>query len=77
MRFGLENQPNGTKRELTTPQNPPSNGMAERYNRTLCERVRCMLVHARLSKTFWLEALMTTAYVITKSPSIPLDGDIP
>ena len=36
-----------------------------------------MLAHAKLSNTFWAEALMTTAYVINRSPSIPLDGDIP
>mgnify|MGYP000432718087 CR=1 FL=1 len=36
-----------------------------------------MLAHAKLSKTFWAEALMTAAYVINQSPSVPLDGDIP
>ena len=36
-----------------------------------------MLAHAKLSKTFWAEALMTTVYVINRSPSVPLDGDIP
>ena len=36
-----------------------------------------MLAHAMLSETFWVEALMTTTYVINKSPSTPLDGDIP
>ena len=35
-----------------------------------------MLAHAKLPKTFWAEALMMTAYVINRSPSIPLDGDI-
>ena len=36
-----------------------------------------MLSHAMLSKTFWVEALMTATYVINRSPSIPLDGDVP
>ena len=27
----------GIKRELTAPYNPSSNGVPERYNRTLCE----------------------------------------
>mgnify|MGYP000067078227 CR=1 FL=1 len=36
-----------------------------------------MLAHAKLPKTFWAEALMTAAYVINQSPSVPLDGDIP
>ena len=46
-------------------------------NQTIMERVRSMLAHAMLSETFWVEALMTTAYVINKSPSTPLDEDIP
>ena len=35
-----------------------------------------MLAHAKLSKTFWAEALTTTTYVINRSPSTPLDGDV-
>ena len=36
-----------------------------------------MLAHAKLSKTFWAEALTTTTYVINRSPLAPLDGDVP
>ena len=36
-----------------------------------------MLAHAKLSKTFWVEALMTVLYVINRLSSVPLDGDIP
>ena len=36
-----------------------------------------MLSHAKLSKTFWAKALMIITYVINKSPSLPLDGDVP
>ena len=36
-----------------------------------------MLAHAKLSKMFWAEALMTTTYMINKSPSAPLDEDVP
>ena len=35
-----------------------------------------MLAHAKLSKTFWAKMLMTTVYVINRSPSTPLDGDV-
>ena len=41
------------------------------------ERVQSMLAHAKLPKTFWVEALSTTTYVINRSPSVPLDGDSP
>ena len=59
------------------PKMPKLNGLAERMNRTVMERVRSMLAHAKLPKTFWAEALMTAAYVINRSPSVPLDNDIP
>ena len=53
------------------------NGLAERMKGTIMEGVRSMLAHAKLSKTFWAGVLMTTVYVINKSPSTPLDKDIP
>ena len=40
-------------------------------------RVRSMLAHAKLSKMFWVEALIMVVYVINMSPSVRLDGDIP
>ena len=38
-------------------------------NRTLIEKVRCMLINVNLSKKFWAEAVTTTAYFINRSPS--------
>ena len=57
----------GIKRELIVPYIPSSNGVAERYNRTLCERVRCMLSTANLSHGFWGEALKTAVHVCNRS----------
>ena len=53
------------------------NGLGKKMNWTIMERVRSMLAHAKLSKTFWAEALMTTTYLINRSRSTPLDGDVP
>jgi hypothetical protein len=36
-----------------------------------------MLSHSKHSKDFWGEALNTTVHLINRSPSYPLDGDIP
>ena len=55
---------------------PELNGKAERMNRTVMERVKCMLAHAKLPKTYWLEALKMVFYVINMSPSIPLGADV-
>lgn len=59
----------GITRYRTVKHTPQQNGVAERMNRTLLERVRCMLINAGLPKTFWGEAIATAAYLINRSPS--------
>ncbi|KAK4388794.1 hypothetical protein Sango_2216400 [Sesamum angolense] len=46
-------------------------------NRTLLNKVRCLLISSGLSKTFWGEAPSTAVYLINRSPSVPLLGKIP
>lgn len=41
-------------------------------NRTLLERVRCILFYSGLPKTFWAEAMTTAAYLINRLPSVPI-----
>lgn len=41
-------------------------------NRTLLEKVRCLLLTANLPKSLWGEALNTTAYIVNRSPSTAL-----
>ncbi|KAK4411889.1 Retrovirus-related Pol polyprotein from transposon TNT 1-94 [Sesamum angolense] len=67
----------GIKRHKTNPYTPQQNGVVERMNRTLLEKVRCMLISSGLPKSFWGEALVTAAYLINRSPSVPLNGKIP
>ena len=45
----------GIKRELTSPYNPPQNGVAERMNQTIQEKIRSMLSNASLPNGFWAE----------------------
>ena len=67
----------GIARHLTIPGTPQQNGVAERMNRTILERVRCMLSHSGLGKGFWAEAAMTACYLINRSPNRSLDNNIP
>ena len=67
----------GIQLKFTMPKTLELNGLAERMNRTIMERVRSMLAHAKLPKMLWAEALSTVTYVINRSPSLPLDGDTP
>ncbi|GJS33328.1 retrovirus-related pol polyprotein from transposon TNT 1-94 [Tanacetum coccineum] len=53
------------------------NGLAERMNRTLVERVRCLLSHAGLPASLWGEALNTTVHVINLTSCVPLRFDVP
>ncbi|KAL6419518.1 hypothetical protein ACFW04_011341 [Cataglyphis niger] len=38
---------------------PEQNGMAERLNRTICEKARCLLLNSELNKSFWSDAIRT------------------
>ena len=63
--------------EQTVPSTPQHNGMAKRMNRTIIERVRCMLRMAKLPKSFWSEAIRTACYLINRFLSAPLNFHIP
>jgi transposase InsO family protein len=67
----------GIKHQKTVKKTPQQNGVAERMNRTLVERMRCMLSHAKLPRSFWGEAMMTAVDLINLSPSVPLNGEVP
>ncbi|KAH9684612.1 DNA (cytosine-5)-methyltransferase 1B [Citrus sinensis] len=67
----------GIARHRTVTYTPQQNGLAERMNRTIIERVRCMLLNANLSKGFWAETVTTIAYLINRSPSSTLGFKTP
>jgi Integrase core domain len=54
---------NGIKFTSSAPYSPESNGLAEKFSRTLFARVRCMLSHARLSIKLWGEAAHHAVFV--------------
>lgn len=58
----------GIMHQTTTAYTPQQNGVAERLNRTLAEKARCMLIDANLSVKFWAEAINTAAYIINRIP---------
>jgi hypothetical protein len=66
----------GIRLEKTPPKIPQLNGLVERMNRTLTERVTAMLSHAKLPNSFWAEALNHAMYILNLSPLVPLIGDI-
>ena len=67
----------GIRHQFTPPKTPQLNGVAERMNKTLMERVRCLLSHSKLPHSFWGEALLAVVHVWNLSPSVPLDFEAP
>lgn len=55
----------GIKRELTSPRTPKQNPFAKKMNRTIQERLQCMLSNASLFGGFWAEAMKIAVHVIT------------
>ena len=51
------------KQEFTVPETPQQNGVAERFNRTLVEMGRSLLIQAKLPKRYWVRALSTAAHI--------------
>ena len=51
--------------------------MVERMNRTLLEKVRCMLSNSRLDKKFWAEAVNYASHLINRLPSAVIGGKTP
>ena len=67
----------GIVRHFTVRHTPQQNGVAERMNRTLLEKVRCMLSNAGLGKEFWAEAITYACHLINRLPSAAIDGKTP
>ena len=67
----------GISRHFTVRDTPQQNGVAERMNRTMLEKVRCMLSNAGLGKQFWAEVVMYASHLINRLPSSALNGKTP
>jgi transposase InsO family protein len=67
----------GIQQEITTADTPQHNGVAERMNRTLLDKVRAMLNDADLPFSFWYDALQYAAILHNSSPSATLPNVTP
>ncbi|KAI5641000.1 hypothetical protein M9H77_19142 [Catharanthus roseus] len=62
---------------MTVRHNLQQNGVAERMNRTMMDKVRCLLVSLGIPKPFWGEAVSTAVYLINRSPSTAINFKTP
>ena len=67
----------GIARHRTVRDTPQQNGVAERMNKTLLERARCMLSQAGLKRDFWAEAVNTACYLVNRGPATAIDCKTP
>lgn len=59
----------GVTIEETSPYSPQLNGVAERMNRTITERLRALLFESKLNYEYWPYAIEMAVYLINRSPS--------
>ena len=64
-------------RHRTAAGSPQPNGLAKRFNRTLLEKTRCMLISVGLPKVFWAKAVTIATYLINRCPSTALNFKTP
>ena len=67
----------GTIRNLTVHDTPEHNGVAERLNRTLLEKVQAMLHGPGLPKFLWGEAISHAVYLKNRTATKALKGKTP
>lgn len=67
----------GIARQHTARASPQQNGVAERLNRTIQERITAMLHDANLPAKFWGEALRTYVHVHNRCPTSALPNMTP
>jgi hypothetical protein len=67
----------GIQHELTMPDTPQHNSIAERMNRTLLDKVRAMLTNADLPESYWYAALEYASHLHNVVPTCALDDLTP
>ncbi|KAH9686286.1 hypothetical protein KPL70_014312 [Citrus sinensis] len=67
----------GVMRHRTVRYTPQQNGLDERMNRSLVDKVRCMLIHSKLPMSLWAEALSTACHIVNISPSTGINFKTP
>src|SRR5437773_7068442 len=67
--MGAHLKGSGIIHETTAPYSPDQNGVAERANRTIMERVKAIIAESKLDKRLWMEIVDTVVYLKNRSPT--------
>ncbi|WVY91230.1 hypothetical protein V8G54_036744 [Vigna mungo] len=63
--------------EMTPHNTPEHNGTVERKNRTILNMVRCMLKSKEMPQFLWGEVVLTTTYILNRTPTKRLKNITP
>ncbi|KAA1072195.1 hypothetical protein PGT21_050324 [Puccinia graminis f. sp. tritici] len=61
----------------TSPYTPEQNPFAERSNRSVVEKARCLLKVSSLGLAWWAEAVNTAVYLLNRTPCVSVNSDCP
>jgi Reverse transcriptase (RNA-dependent DNA polymerase)/Integrase core domain/GAG-pre-integrase domain len=67
----------GTKQKLTVHDSPAQNGVAERRNRTILERIRALLHASGLPRNLWGEAARHVIWLMNRTSTKAVEGKTP
>lgn len=67
----------GIVHQTSCAHTPEQNGLAERKNRTIVEKAKCMMFDANLPDKFWAEAVHTAVHIMNRSPTVALSNTTP
>lgn len=67
----------GIKHQKSVVYTPEQNGIAERANRKLVEKAKCLLFDAKLDISYWAEAVNMAAFIINRSANATLSTVTP
>ena len=65
------------ERHFTVRKTLQQNGMVERFNLTLLEKMRCLLSNSGLNQSFWAEAMTCASHLINRLPSSAIGEKTP
>ena len=67
----------GITQQTSAAYTPEQNGLAERINRTILNKVRALIYHANLPKYLWGEAVLAATYLYNRTPHSSLNYKTP